>query len=640
MPIITLPDGSQRPFDHPVSVLEVAQSIGAGLAKATVAGKVNGKLVDACDLIDSDSTLQIITPKDQEGLEIIRHSCAHLIGHAVKQLFPTAKMVIGPVIDDGFYYDIASERPFTLDDVAAIEQRMQQLIEKDYDVIKKVTPRAEVIDVFTARGEDYKLRLVEGMPDEQAMGLYYHEEYVDMCRGPHVPNTRFLKAFKLTKLSGAYWRGDANNEQLQRVYGTAWADKKQLAAYIQRIEEAEKRDHRKIGKRLDLFHTQEEAPGMVFWHPNGWTIYQVLEQYMRGVQRENGYQEIKTPQIVDRVLWEKSGHWGNYADNMFTTQSESREYAIKPMNCPCHVQVFNQGLKSYRELPLRLAEFGSCHRNEASGALHGIMRVRGFTQDDAHIFCTEEQVKKEAADFIKLTLQVYADFGFSDVKMKLSTRPAKRVGDDAFWDRAEEALANALNEAGLPWEYLPGEGAFYGPKIEFTLLDCLGRAWQCGTLQYDPNMPQRLDASYVSEDNSRKVPVMLHRAILGSFERFIGILIEHYEGAFPAWLAPTQAVVMNITDKQADFALEVEKTLNQSGFRAKSDLRNEKIGFKIREHTLLKVPYLLVIGDREVETKTVAVRTREGADLGSMPVTQFAEFLAQAVSRRGRQDLE
>jgi threonyl-tRNA synthetase len=640
MPTITLPDGSQRSFDHPVSVLEVAKSIGAGLAKATVAGKVNGRLVDACDLIDSDATLQIITPKDHEGVEIIRHSCAHLIGHAVKQLFPTAKMVIGPIIDDGFYYDIASERPFTLDDVAAIEQRMLQLIEKDYDVIKKVTPRAEVIDVFAARDEDYKLRLVESMPDEQAMGLYYHEEYVDMCRGPHVPNTRFLKAFKLTKLSGAYWRGDANNEQLQRVYGTAWADKKQLAAYIQRIEEAEKRDHRKIGKRLDLFHTQEEAPGMVFWHPNGWTIYQVLEQYMRGVQRENGYQEIKTPQIVDRVLWEKSGHWGNYADNMFTTQSESREYAIKPMNCPCHVQVFNQGLKSYRELPLRLAEFGSCHRNEASGALHGIMRVRGFTQDDAHIFCTEEQVKKEAADFIKLTLQVYADFGFSDVKMKLSTRPAKRVGDDAFWDRAEEALANALNEAGLPWEYLPGEGAFYGPKIEFTLLDCLGRAWQCGTLQYDPNMPQRLDASYVSEDNSRKVPVMLHRAILGSFERFIGILIEHYEGAFPAWLAPTQAVVMNITDKQADFVLEVEKTLNQSGFRAKSDLRNEKIGFKIREHTLLKVPYLLVIGDREVETKTVAVRTREGVDLGSMPVPQFAELLAQAVSRRGRQDLE
>jgi threonyl-tRNA synthetase len=640
MPTITLPDGSQRTFDQPVSVLEVAQSIGAGLAKATVAGKVNGKLVDASDLITADASLQIITPKDQDGVEIIRHSCAHLVGHAVKQLFPSAKMVIGPVIDDGFYYDISSERPFTPEDMAAIEQRMRELIDTEYDVIKKMTPRAEVVEVFKSRGEDYKLRLIDDMPDETAMGLYYHEEYVDMCRGPHVPNTRFLKAFKLTKMSGAYWRGDAKNEQLQRIYGTAWADKKQLAAYIQRIEEAEKRDHRKIGKRLDLFHTQEEAPGMVFWHPNGWTIYQLLEQYMRGIQRENGYQEVRTPQVVDRVLWEKSGHWGNYADNMFTTESESRDYAIKPMNCPCHVQIFNQGLKSYRELPLRLAEFGSCHRNEASGALHGIMRVRGFTQDDAHIFCTEEQVKKEAADFIKLTLQVYSDFGFSDIQMKLSTRPAKRVGDDAFWDRAEAALADALNEAGLPWEYLPGEGAFYGPKIEFTLLDCLGRAWQCGTLQYDPNMPQRLEASYVSEDNSRKVPVMLHRAILGSFERFIGILIEHYEGAFPAWLAPTQAVVMNITDKQADFALEVEKTLNQSGFRAKCDLRNEKIGFKIREHTLLKAPYLLVIGDREVETQTVAVRTREGADLGSMPITQFAELLAQAVSRRGRQVLE
>jgi threonyl-tRNA synthetase len=605
-----------------------------------VAGKVNGQLVDACDLIDSDATLQIITPKDQEGLEIIRHSCAHLIGHAVKQLFPTAKMVIGPVIDDGFYYDIASDRPFTMEDVAAIEQRMQQLIDLEYDVIKKVTPRNQVIELFQARGEEYKLRLIEDMPNEQAMGMYHHEEYVDMCRGPHVPNTRFLKAFKLTKLSGAYWRGDAKNEQLQRVYGTAWADKKQLAAYVLRIEEAEKRDHRKIGKRLGLFHTQEEAPGMVFWHPNGWTLYQVLEQYMRQVQRENGYLEVRTPQVVDRILWEKSGHWGNYAENMFTTQSESREYAIKPMNCPCHVQIFNQGLKSYRDLPLRLAEFGSCHRNEPSGALHGIMRVRGFTQDDAHIFCTEGQVSKEAADFINLTLQVYADFGFSDVRIKLSTRPDKRVGDDAFWDRAEAALAGALDAAGLPWEYLPGEGAFYGPKIEFTLHDCLGRAWQCGTLQYDPNMPQRLDATYVAEDNGRQTPVMLHRAILGSFERFIGILIEHYEGAFPAWLAPTQAVILNITDKQADFALEVEKTLNQNGFRAKSDLRNEKIGFKIREHTLLKVPYLLVIGDREVEMQTIAVRTREGVDLGSMPVAQFAEFLAQAVSRRGRQDSE
>ncbi|AXO61934.1 threonine--tRNA ligase [Ectopseudomonas oleovorans] len=640
MPIITLPDGSQRSFDHPVSVLEVAQSIGAGLAKATLAGKVNGKQVDACDVIDTDATLQIITPKDEEGLEIIRHSCAHLVGHAVKQLYPNAKMVIGPVIDEGFYYDIAIDRPFTPEDMAAIEKRMAELIDKDYDVIKKMTPRAEVIELFKSRGEEYKLRLIDDMPDEQVMGLYFHEEYVDMCRGPHVPNTRFLKAFKLTRISGAYWRGDSKNEQLQRIYGTAWADKKQLAAYIQRIEEAEKRDHRRIGKQLDLFHLQEEAPGMVFWHPNGWTVYQVLEQYMRQVQRENGYVEVRTPQVVDRILWERSGHWSNYAENMFTTASENRDYAVKPMNCPCHVQIFNQGLKSYRDLPLRLAEFGACHRNEPSGALHGIMRVRGFVQDDAHIFCTEDQVKKEAADFIKLTLQVYADFGFTDIAMKLSTRPAKRVGSDELWDRAEGALAEALNESGLAWEYQPGEGAFYGPKIEFTLRDCLGRNWQCGTLQYDPNLPERLDASYIAEDNNRKRPVMLHRAILGSFERFIGMLIEHYAGSFPAWLAPTQAVIMNITDKQADFAREVEKTLNQSGFRAKVDLRNEKIGFKIREHTLLKVPYLLVIGDREVETRSVAVRTREGVDLGSLPIEQFASQLQQAVSRRGRQDLE
>lgn len=640
MPTITLPDGSQRSFDHPVTVAEVAQSIGAGLAKATLAGKVDGKLVDACDLIERDASLQIITPKDEEGLEIIRHSCAHLVGHAVKQLYPNAKMVIGPVIDEGFYYDIAIDRPFTPEDMAAIEKRMAELIDKDYDVIKKMTPRAEVIEVFTSRGEDYKLRLVDDMPDEQAMGLYYHEEYVDMCRGPHVPNTRFLKAFKLTRISGAYWRGDSKNEQLQRIYGTAWADKKQLAAYIRRIEEAEKRDHRRIGKQLDLFHTQEEAPGMVFWHPAGWTLYQNLEQYMRQVQRENGYLEVRTPQVVDRILWEKSGHWSNYAENMFTTSSENRDYAVKPMNCPCHVQIFNQGLKSYRDLPLRMAEFGACHRNEPSGALHGIMRVRGFTQDDAHIFCTEEQVKKEAADFIKLTLKVYADFGFSDIAMKLSTRPAKRVGSDELWDRAEGALAEALNESGLAWEYQPGEGAFYGPKIEFTLRDCLGRNWQCGTLQYDPNLPERLDASYVAEDNSRQRPVMLHRAILGSFERFIGMLIEHYAGAFPAWLAPTQAVIMNITDKQAAFAVEVEKTLVQSGFRAKCDLRNEKIGFKIREHTLLKTPYLLVIGDREVETRSVAVRSREGVDMGSMPLEQFAQLLAQAVSRRGRQESE
>lgn len=640
MPIITLPDGSQRSFDHPVSVAEVAQSIGAGLAKATVAGKVDGRLVDACDLIERDAQLQIVTPKDEEGLEIIRHSCAHLIGHAVKQLYPTAKMVIGPVIDEGFYYDIAYERPFTPDDVAAIEARMKELIDKDYDVVKKMTPREQVVEVFKARGEDYKLRLVEDMPDEKAMGLYYHEEYVDMCRGPHVPNTRFLKAFKLTKLSGAYWRGDAKNEQLQRIYGTAWADKKQLAAYLQRIEEAEKRDHRRIGKQLDLFHLQEEAPGMVFWHPNGWTVYQVLEQYMRKVQRDNGYVEVRTPQVVDRILWERSGHWSNYAENMFTTASENRDYAVKPMNCPCHVQIFNQGLKSYRDLPLRLAEFGACHRNEPSGALHGIMRVRGFVQDDAHIFCTEDQVKKEAADFIKLTLQVYADFGFTDIAMKLSTRPAKRVGSEELWDRAEGALADALNESGLAWDYQPGEGAFYGPKIEFTLRDCLGRNWQCGTLQYDPNLPERLDASYIAEDNGRKRPVMLHRAILGSFERFIGMLIEHYAGAFPAWLAPTQAVILNITDKQAEFAREVENALNRQGFRAKADLRNEKIGFKIREHTLLKVPYLLVIGDREMEARAVAVRTREGVDLGSMPLDAFVSLLEKTVAQRGRQDLE
>ena len=640
MPVITLTDGSQRTFEHPVTILEVAQSIGAGLAKATVAGRVNGRLLDATDLITSDATLSIITPKDPEGVEIIRHSCAHLVGHAVKQLFPEAKMVIGPVIDDGFYYDVAIERPFTPDDMQAIEKRMTELINQDYDVIKKLTPRAEVIDIFTQRGEDYKLRLIEDMPEETEMGLYFHQEYVDMCRGPHVPNTRFLKSFKLTRFSGAYWRGDSKNEQLQRIYGTAWSDKKQLNAYMKRIEEAEKRDHRKLGKRLDLFHMQEEAPGMVFWHPNGWTLYQVLEQYMRKVQRENGYLEIKTPQVVDRILWEKSGHWANYGENMFLTESESRDYAIKPMNCPCHVQVYNQGLKSYRELPLRLAEFGACHRNEPSGALHGIMRVRGFTQDDAHIFCTEEQMQDESADFIRLTQKVYEDFGFTDIELKLSTRPEQRVGTDDQWDRAEKALAQALDSAGLEYELQEGEGAFYGPKIEFSLRDCLGRVWQCGTLQLDFNLPVRLDAEYVSESNDRKHPVMLHRAILGSFERFIGILIEHYEGAFPAWLAPVQATIMNISEKQGEFAQEVENKLLKSGFRVTSDLRNEKIGFKIREHTLLKVPYLLVIGDREVETQTIAVRTRGGENLGSMSIDQFSELLETAISRRGRQDLE
>ena len=636
MVAITLPNGDIKQFDGQTSVMEVAQSIGAGLAKATVAGRVNGKLVDACDPISEDASVQIITPKDEEGVEIIRHSTAHLLGHAVKQLYPEVKMVIGPVIEEGFYYDIYSERPFTPEDMEKIEARMTQLINQDYDVIKKMTPRDEVIKVFQDRGETYKLRLIEDMPNETQMGLYYHQEYVDMCRGPHVPNTRFLKAFKLTKMSGAYWRGDAKNEQLQRIYGTAWADKKDLKAYIQRIEEAEKRDHRKIGKALDLFHMQEEAPGMVFWHPNGWTMWQVLEQYMRKVQKDNGYLEIKTPQIVDRSLWEKSGHWENYGDMMFTTHSEKRDYAIKPMNCPCHVQVFNQGLKSYRDLPLRLAEFGSCHRNEPSGSLHGIMRVRGFTQDDAHIFCSNEQIKQEAQDFIKLTLDVYKDFGFDDVQMKLSTRPEKRVGADELWDLAEKDLADALDNAGLDWQYLPGEGAFYGPKIEFSLKDCLGRVWQCGTLQLDFNLPERLSAEFVNEQGERERPVMLHRAILGSFERFIGMLIEHYAGWMPVWLAPQQVVVMNITDNQALACQKVAEQLNQAGLRVITDLRNEKIGFKIRERTLERIPYMIVMGDKEVESNQVNVRTREGDNLGVMSIDAFIDLVNQATAQKGR----
>ena len=624
---ITLPDGSRREFENPVSVMEVAQSIGAGLAKATVAGAVDGKLVDASDRIDHDASLRIITPKDEEGVEIIRHSCAHLVGHAVKQLFPEAKMVIGPVIAEGFYYDIWNERPFTPDDLAAIEARMRELIEQDYDVVKKVTPRAEVIEVFTARGEDYKLRLVEDMPDETAMGLYYHQEYVDMCRGPHVPNTRFLKSFKLTRISGAYWRGDAKNEQLQRIYGTAWADKKQLEAYILRIEEADKRDHRKIGKQQELFHLQEEAPGLVFWHPRGWAIWQVVEQYMRKVYRDSGYQEVRCPQILDVSLWQKSGHWDNYKENMFFTESEKRTYALKPMNCPGHVQVFNQGLHSYRDLPIRYGEFGACHRNEPSGALHGILRVRGFTQDDGHIFCTEDQIEAEVTAFHQQALAVYTAFGFEEIQIKIALRPESRLGDDATWDKAEAALRSALGACGVEWLELPGEGAFYGPKIEYHLKDAIGRTWQLGTMQVDFMMPGRLGAEYVDENSARQHPVMLHRAIVGSMERFIGILIEHHAGAFPSWLAPRQAVVMNITDAQADYVAEVQKTLANQGFRVASDLRNEKIGYKIREHTLQRVPYLLVVGDREKENGAIAVRTRSGEDLGTMSIAAFAERL-------------
>ena len=622
---ITLPDNSQRSFDGPVSVTDVARSIGPGLAKITVAGKVDGRLVDASDLIEHDAKLQIITPKDAEGVEIIRHSTAHLVGHAVKQLYPTARMVIGPVIDDGFYYDIAYERPFTPDDMAAIEARMKQLIAQDYDVVKKVTPRAEVIEVFASRGEDYKLRLVEEMPDEQSMGLYYHQEYVDMCRGPHVPNTRFLKVFKLTKLAGSYWRGDAKNEQLQRIYGTAWADKKDLEAYVKRIEEAEKRDHRRLGKELDLFHIDDVAPGVVFWHPKGWAVWQAVEQYMRQVYRETGYQEVKGPQILDRSLWEKTGHWQNYRENMFTTESEKRDYALKPMNCPGHVLIFKSDLRSYRDLPLRYGEFGQCHRNEPSGSLHGIMRVRGFTQDDGHAFVTEDQILDEVVAFTETLQRVYQDFGFTDILYKIATRPENRVGSDELWDKAEQACIQALTRSGVEFIISPGDGAFYGPKIEYTLRDAIGRHWQCGTIQVDFNTAERLGAEYVTESNGRAHPVMLHRAIVGSLERFIGMLIEHHAGAMPAWLAPVQISVLTITDNQSEYARSVVKTLREQGFRAQADMRNEKITYKIREHSMQKLPYILVIGDKEMAAGAVAVRSRGGVDLGVMPLATFVE---------------
>jgi len=640
MPTVTLPDGSQRQYEQAITLMDVAASIGAGLAKATLAGKVDGELVDASFLIEKDTSVVIITERDEEGLEIIRHSTAHLMAQAVKSLFPSAQVTIGPVIEDGFYYDFAYEKSFTPEDLAAIEKKMGDLVSQNLPISRSVMVREEAIDFFRGLGEDYKAELIEAIPAHEDLSLYQQGDFIDLCRGPHAPSTGKLKHFKLMKLAGAYWRGDSNNEMLQRIYGTAWKDKKALKAYLHRLEEAGKRDHRKIAKKLDLYHTQEEAPGMIFWHDNGWTIYREVEQYIRNVLKQNDYSEVRTPQVVDKSLWVKSGHWEKFSDDMFTTHSENRDYAIKPMNCPCHVQIYNQGLKSYRDLPLRMAEFGSCLRNEPSGTLHGLMRLRNFVQDDAHIFCTEAQIQGEVSAFIDLLYQVYADFGFNDIIIKLSTRPENRVGDDAVWDKAEHALEEALNTKGLDWDLQPGEGAFYGPKIEFSLKDCLGRVWQCGTIQVDFSMPGRLDAQFIAEDGSKQVPVMLHRAILGSLERFIGILIEEHAGFFPTWLSPQHAVVLNITDRQSEYVEEVSKTLLQRGFRAKSDLRNEKISFKIREHTLQRVPYLLVIGDREVDGNLVAVRTRSGEDLGSMSLDAFIDHLNADIASHGRVVLE
>lgn len=634
MPEITLPDGSKRAFDHPVTVADIAADIGPGLAKATLAGKVNGKLVDAATLISSDAEVAIITERDEEGLEVIRHSTAHLLAMAVKALFPEAQVTIGPVIDNGFYYDFSYSRPFTPEDVDAIEKKMGDLAKANIPVSRSLMPRDDAVKFFRDMGEEYKAEIIASIPADEGLSLYTQGGFTDLCRGPHVPSTGKLKAFKLMKLAGAYWRGDSDNEMLQRIYGTAWRNKKELKQYLHRLEEAEKRDHRKIGKAQDLFHTQEEAPGMVFWHDKGWQIYLAVEDYVRSKLRQHGYQEVHTPEIIDRSLWEKSGHWDKFGDMIFTTHSEHRDYAIKPMNCPAHVQIYNHGLKSYRDLPLRLAEFGSCHRNEPSGTLHGLMRVRNFVQDDAHIFCTEEQILSEVSDFIDLLFEVYKDFGFEDILIKLSTRPEQRVGADALWDKAEKSLEDALNHKELDWELQPGEGAFYGPKIEFSLKDCLDRVWQLGTIQLDFSMPERLDAHYIAEDNSKQVPVMLHRAILGSLERFIGILIEHYAGALPVWLSPVQAVLMNITDKQAGYVNEVAEKLKKQGVRVKIDLRNEKIGFKIREHALQRIPYLLVVGDREMENGAVAVRRRGGEDLGAMPVDAFVARLQDDLKQR------
>jgi threonyl-tRNA synthetase len=630
---ITLPDGSKRPFDHPVTVQDVAASIGAGLAKATLAGKVDGKLVDASFPIGHDASLQIVTEKSPEALEILRHSTAHLMGQAVQRLFPGAQVTIGPVIDNGFFYDFAYERPFTPDDLPKIEAEMHKIVAEQLPVTRSVKSRDEAVAFFRGLGENYKAEIIEGIPANEDLSLYTQGEFTDLCRGPHVPNTGKLHSFKLMKVAGAYWRGDSNNAMLSRIYGTAWLNDKDLKAYLFQLEEAEKRDHRKIGKQLDLFHQQEESPGMVFWHPNGWAIWQQVEQYMRGVYKKSGYQEVRCPMVLDVSLWKRSGHWDNYAENMFFTESEKHTFALKPMNCPGHVQVFNTGLHSYRELPIRYGEFGGCHRNEPSGALHGIMRVRAFTQDDGHIFCTPEQVEAEVTAFHLQAMKVYADFGFTDLAIKLALRPEKRIGSDEFWDRTEEMLRRALRAAGVEWEELPGEGAFYAPKIEYHLKDSIGRAWQVGTMQVDFMMPERLDAEYVDEHSQKKHPVMLHRAIVGSMERFIGILIEHHAGLLPPWLAPIQAVAFNITDAQADYVRQVTQTLVDKGFRVQSDLRNEKVGYKIREHTMQKVPYLLVVGDREKETGTVSVRTRSGEDLGSMPLADFIERLETETRR-------
>jgi threonyl-tRNA synthetase len=634
MPVITLPDGSQRSYEGPVTVQQVAESIGSGLAKAALAGRVGGRLVDTSHRIETDADVAIVTDRDPDGLEIVRHSTAHLLAMAVKQLFPDAQVTIGPTVENGFYYDFSYQRPFTPDDLAAIEARMAELARADLPVSRSVMPRDAAVDFFKAQGELYKAEIIASIPSNEDISLYRQGDFVDLCRGPHVPSTGKLKAFKLMKVAGAYWRGDSRNEMLQRVYGTAWRSKDELKDYLHRLEEAEKRDHRKIGKALDLFHTQEEAPGMVFWHDKGWQIYLIIQDYVRGKLRARGYQEVHTPQIIDRSLWERSGHWDKFRENMFTTSSENRDFAIKPMNCPAHIQIYNHGLKSYRDLPLRLAEFGSCHRNEPSGTLHGLMRVRNFVQDDAHIFCSEDQILDEVSAFIDLLFEVYRDFGFTEVLVKLSTRPVQRVGDDALWDKAEKALADALDQKGLAFELQPGEGAFYGPKIEFSLRDCLDRVWQCGTIQLDFSMPDRLGASYVAEDNTRKVPVMLHRAILGSLERFIGILIEHHAGQMPPWLAPLQAVVLNITDRQAEAVERTAKFLRDQGFRVETDLRNEKIGFKIREHTLQRIPYLLVVGDREAESGAVAVRSRSGQDLGVMSLDDFVALLGGQVESR------